>query len=359
MALRMLVLATKFALLITCFQLIQPFAFLDFNSGPQFTTFIQATQLSSGDLILIHDNNFWLLDLSDLSQTLYFAPSLEAGAIIGDVMLSPDRRYLYYLVFNEDKPDTASQFVQFDTAAQATKVLFEREGLGRMTPISPDGRRVILTYQASSDMLGVLSHCLLDVESGNCPDIDLHFDQNNVFWLDNNSLISPLLNRIEKYSVISNSTLGQHSISEESWWFGPATMSADQKTLIVEVTVRSETSYVQKLMPVDTATLEIGEPIYEVADSVDAAISHIQLSPNGIFLTYQAGLTLKVLDMTTEEEVLEITNVLRSTWANNETIIAVRDLPLEFETLASIDLSTRTISQSSQLPSETYLVTVP
>src|SRR5688572_24167087 len=86
---------------------------------------VGVNQIAPQTVLLQHDNQFWLFDLTTRSQQLVLDPYLEPDAVFGHSYLSPDGKYLYFLVFHDQERNIPTQLRQFEITTGQTRTIFE------------------------------------------------------------------------------------------------------------------------------------------------------------------------------------------------------------------------------------------
>jgi hypothetical protein len=315
-----------------------------------------ATQTPPQTMLLQHDNQFWLLDLTNLSQELFYDPLLGSGATLGDAFLSSDRNKLYFIVIYDSELQRPNQVVELNVPTGETRLIFEQTDLGRMTRISPDGMYAVVIYPTDSETLQTPSPCLLNIPAGHCTDVNINLDINDTFWLDKDTFVTSTVSSIEKYSVQSTSQFNNQTLSHDNTHFGSNDLSSNRQTIVTEVSYPAGTDYVQALVAIDVNEFMMLDEEYIFDNKPAAAISHVELSPNDRFIATQREYFVEIIDLESGVRIAYLDDVQRFAWSpTGNSIVAVVHSP-EFADLVVFDVETGWLSERMPLTSETYFV---
>jgi hypothetical protein len=318
--------------------------------------------------ILIHDNhNIWLLDSSDLSLTLIADLSQNGFLIGGDVHVSPQHDYIYMLAQELEGSDENYRLIRYRLANDSIQTVFETQespGLSRMSPISPDGKRIFLFFgegldRSTADMAYT---CLLDIEAGNCMPVDINIIITELFWfwLSKDTLAGVHYNSVYFLSIEhENITISDFSKSGEYSIYRAAYRNSEP-SLVLTAYRQLPDAQEPLLLSLDLDSYEFSELPWRPTN-YGAAFSSLSVAPNGRYAAYKQGLYLEVLDLETGKIGVKQDDVLDFAWlANSEQLVVFTDLPLPLDdNLSIVDVGSNQNRSIWSPDHQVYITTVP
>jgi hypothetical protein len=259
---------------------------------------------NSKTILIEKEGKIWKLNPESLVQELYLDIQLRPELQLGDMYPTRDGKYIFAIVGTKTDPipktfaptqnSEENQLLQIDLYNGAKQVVWTSPFLGRMSPLSPDGTKTILSSVDISKHED--SNCVFDNITKNCAPIDTTIDINSdgFFWLDNATFAALTDDSVDIYSV------GQGSPSKRSFPLGSVSVGSAVMTPLPKtsklVIGRNTTP---RFVSVDLATSQVSGLNYSVADDYFAAFTHIGISSDGQYLWYTRANHLNVVDFKT------------------------------------------------------------
>jgi hypothetical protein len=240
-----------------------------------------------------------------------------------------------------------AQLLRIDGASGRRTVLFSQAGLIGMTDVSPGNKRAVLIYSdESTHEPSVWRFCLLDIETGICPEIDLpYINRTNFFWVGDLSFVTISSESVDLYILSETGIAETRALQQDDWRFVTSDLIPGTQNLLVAAYQKS--SPAESLFIIaDLHDLKFSTLPYGTASYYGAVFNDVMVSPNNQLMWYKRANHLSVVDFRQGTPVLELDNVRQVAWAEGgkRLIIISKALNTPFQ-LMSIDPWTGELSE--------------
>jgi len=312
--------------------------------------------LEPDTIIVQRANRIWLVNPVTLEESLLLDYDDGQNTQIRGLALTHDRRHILavrgkgtggLMTYSE-----ADQVIRIDVNTQAIDVLLERPYLLGVSDISPDGKQAVVAYLRAAELRAAAIFCILNVDTGNCEELDFPIQRLDTYWIDNDTIVAVSADDGSLYSINSD------NLETERIEVVPEDHSVDStdripgtNDFLVSLRLIGET-FEPKLVVLDPMANEASELPFQVIDSdFYYSFGRLSISPDGQYVWYNWDPRYALLDLQTGEHIQELEGVGLVNWlSNSEEIVATTSGDEDsVEQLVRINVFSGQIEQSVQI----------
>ncbi len=319
-------------------------------------TLVSSSLQSGNSVFLLRDSSLISLDLTTAQQATHLnlpiEQSLSVEALTSastnnvvsliSVAVDPGAQFLYTVestARDSRGRTTATRFVQTNVFSEARRVLLDRPGLFSFT-FSPDGQRIAISYFEGEYGGSRRYACVLDLASGNCPQINRSLAGNPAVWLDNHTFV--LLSEERNLYRVDARTLELRELPvSDGWDILSAVQIPATNSLLISANPWDYTPAPAQFLTLNLDTMIVSDFAYDALDSDYTSVQDWAFSPDGRFLLYGSTFEMALVEFQTGRLISEFEGVIQATWLRDSSGLVFNVGWNRTPSLLEFDLQTR------------------
>lgn len=302
--------------------------------------------------LIVAEFSIWTYISESMSFEPFFSPSLNDGDTLGDVKLSEYTNEIYYIV-NTVANEEGNLLYRYDIFSKQVDLLYQHDNLARITAPSISGS-IFLLFSDLNDPTNS-SICLFSSQEKSCDELTINLDFNDFFWIDNTSFTTAIDDEIRIYEI-SQGEVSNTFTYEFQDMLGDIELYKSQNSLI-GVMYEISNDYQPEIQIFNLSTYDVnGVSHINISQENTSILTNLTLSLDERLLKFNRGTTTSIFDFNTGESILEIHDVIRSSWSISNRLFIVAHQDSDTFEVSVVDVDNAEILTVGEFQSEIYFL---